>query len=40
MFHVLFKVVEHDAGLAIGGDILDIYPNSEIDKDCTSNMLK
>ena len=37
---MLFKGVEHDASFPIGGDILDVYPNSEIGKDGTSNALK
>ena len=37
---MLFKIVEHDADFASGGDNLDVNPNSEIDKDGTSNMPK
>ena len=36
----MFKGVEHDAGFPIGGDILDVNPNSEIGKDGTSNVPK
>ena len=40
ILNVLFKIVEHDAGFANGGDNLDVNPNSEIDKDDTSNVPK
>ena len=37
---MLFKGVEHDVRFPIGGDIMDVNPNSEIGKDGTSNVPK
>ena len=40
VFSVLFKGVEHEVEFPIGGDSLDINPNSETGKHGTSNVPK